>query len=344
MHRSRKMSETMNGPFTSTIQPAKYIPSTDIKTSFFDRPGTALHRVVEKMVGFTGLFPPSSPKEIEDEEYAAASEKHRGVEISKKVIPILKKLQSRNKEVALVEDSLQFTFKRWGKNLTHEFNQQLLEEFGSMFAFQSKSITLVNSRVENLFNSLNLLQEREKQISKITKSINALRDELNRILAQTGPKSSNAEAQREKVEVHLWNESIHTRQYERAISGGLKNSIYDYLQTLQSIGISLENEARISLDMLKNLELEFLEESPKKLRESTPPVIFEEPKKKQRQVDIVKDFEIRNDNIPKKKHRHFPGTPCAECDNQKHPYDFPQATRIVPDLNLGDYQPNESWY
>ncbi|CAH6722213.1 hypothetical protein CLIB1444_08S04412 [[Candida] jaroonii] len=334
----------MAGEFTTT-QSAKYIANSKVKSSVFDRPGTALHRVVEKVVGFTGLFPASPNKDLDDEEYVTVSERSGGFEISKKIIPIIKKLQVRTGEKASVEDNLEFSFKKWGTKVSYEFNQRLLEEFGNMFAFQSKSSSLINARLEDLFHNLNLLQEKEKQISKLVKTIVSQRETVTKVIASSGPMSSTSEAEREKLEVHIWNESIYVRQYERAISGGLKESIYDCLQTLQSIGISLENESRTSLEMLKKLELEFLEQSPQKLRDSPLDVVKNEDSKKKSKVDIIKDFEMKNENIPRRKHRHFPGTPCPECDSQhKHPYDVSQATRIVPDLNLGDYQPNESWY
>lgn len=257
-------------------QVSKYTTANSFfKSSFMERPSSAIHKVIDKFSALSGLgsasidtaSPLDIPKHMIDQE-GSASNKNGAKNVHQALTKVIKEQQKMGKPEADFNRGLL----TWGDSINDYMCRTSLREMVQLLSSQRRSELILNKCRENIRMQLNIVVEKEKEKNRLLEVRIKTLDDLKKCNSNHGDNSTNARTQRDKLEVANCNLQVIENQYIRAIAVGLKLALVEYCMTLESITSSLNNETKECCNAIKAAELEsdFSKNSPSKYGVNQP--------------------------------------------------------------------------
>ncbi|KAK6463332.1 hypothetical protein DFJ63DRAFT_312649 [Scheffersomyces coipomensis] len=214
-----------------------------IADTFITRPTTALQKVIDKF-STLGARSQSSKSEksstISSKDVYEDKSNYGSISASKlqakfgKVLKIEQKL--RNIERDLIVDLLS-----WAKDLPSDSCESMIKNFATLSSIKSSATVLTMDNLDKIKSSLASVEQRErKRRDAIDNNVKLLK-ELKDYEARFGSGSNRSQMIREKIESNSINLETAEMQFVRSISTELKESLLDYVISLQVLAKKVDD-------------------------------------------------------------------------------------------------------
>ncbi|KAI5954776.1 hypothetical protein KGF57_003799 [Candida theae] len=218
------------------------------------RPGTALHRVLEKVVSMSGFGASASTQSHNDstvtDEHTSKLSRSSSHKIHQKLSKLIKtKVRAKKLEQEILSDA-----NVWSDSIPTQECSSIIKDFNFIFSAQTNASAQLNEKLEKIKLSLSFVNEREKKQKELLFSKIKLEKQLKENKARVGPKASSTVLIIEKLEEVDCSLQVVEQQFVRSIANDLKESIIDYVCTLHSTSRKLNEVCEDFMECVNSLE------------------------------------------------------------------------------------------
>lgn len=218
------------------------------------RPGTALHRVLEKVVSMSGFGASASTQLHNDstvtDEHTSKLSRSSAHKIHQKLTKLIKvNVRAKKLEQEILGDT-----SLWSDSIPTQDCSLIIKDFNFIFSAQTNTSAQLNEKLEKIKLSLSFVNEREKKQKELLFAKMKLEKQLKENKARVGPKASSTVLIIEKLEEVDCSLQVVEQQFVRSISNDLRESIIDYVYTLHTTSRKLNDVCEDFMECMNSLE------------------------------------------------------------------------------------------